>query len=285
MDGQAQPHSPNALPVSLIYSRKLCRAVSGHPRVTSTPLQPSGPELKKIVDALLSAFPREDDLEQMVEFQLGQTLGHFVPQGDLRTRALALVRWAICTGSLGKLLDGAQQANPGNPDLNAVVAWLATQPSAALPPPQPPPEAADGGLLSTSSTERRSSLPWTLAIVSIAIVTATMLAVFLAPEPPASSGVDPRGAVVANSRTVPASVVVGGNIADQAGDGLAGAEVWVDGATVKYTTPTSGNFRLILPPGSPNRVRLHVRLKGFVDYTEPVSIPVDNFQIRLKKQL
>jgi hypothetical protein len=99
----------------------------------STTWQPSGPELKKIVDALLSAFPQEESLEQMLAFELGETLGHLVPPGGLRARTLALVQWAIAAGRLRELLKGAQRANPSNADLAATVAWLDAQLAFELP--------------------------------------------------------------------------------------------------------------------------------------------------------
>jgi hypothetical protein len=97
----------------------------------------TGPQYQQLQRALLSAFPRRADLEQMLLFQLGEPLDAIAASGNLSDTVFSLIQWAVSRGRLGELIDGARSANPGNAELRA----FAEPAGQAQPPPtaQPAP--------------------------------------------------------------------------------------------------------------------------------------------------
>lgn len=65
-------------------------------------------------DALLSAFPDYDKLEQMVRYQLDENLLSLAGSGTLSTVIFNLIKWAESNGRLDDLIQAAQTANSGN---------------------------------------------------------------------------------------------------------------------------------------------------------------------------
>jgi hypothetical protein len=81
---------------------------------------------KELRTALIAAFPRQPDLELMVEEELGESL-NLITQGQPNYELVArdLVKWAEAQGKLRSLLEGALRANPGNPKLQRLEKlWL-----------------------------------------------------------------------------------------------------------------------------------------------------------------
>lgn len=101
----------------------------------------TGPQYQQLQRALLSAFPRRVDIEQMLLFQLGESLDAIVASGNMADTVFGLIQWAVARGRLQELIAGARDANPGNAELRA----FAEQVTQASPPPatQPAPLLAD----------------------------------------------------------------------------------------------------------------------------------------------
>jgi hypothetical protein len=93
----------------------------------------TGAQSQQFQRALLSAFPKRTDLEQMVLFQLGESL-EAIAGGDTTTViTFNLIQWVMARGRVEELIAGALAANPGNADLRAFVEQVGTVP----PPSQP----------------------------------------------------------------------------------------------------------------------------------------------------
>lgn len=76
-----------------------------------------GESYKELLDALLSAFPTYDKLEQMARFQLSENLASLVGGGTQTDMIFRLIGWAEANGNLDILVQGARRSNPGNPAL------------------------------------------------------------------------------------------------------------------------------------------------------------------------
>lgn len=86
----------------------------------------SGKDTQRLVDALLSAFPSQGSLRQMVSFGLDENLDAIVGGGSLRDVAFELVKWAGAHGRVSDLLTAARTNNPGNPLLAEVARELSS---------------------------------------------------------------------------------------------------------------------------------------------------------------
>ncbi|BAY21537.1 hypothetical protein NIES2100_12920 [Calothrix sp. NIES-2100] len=80
----------------------------------------SGAELKKLVNAIVSAYPTKNDLAMMVQFELEENL-EAIAGGDNLTDIVfkLLTRWAIPRGKIYRLILAAYETNPDNPELKA----------------------------------------------------------------------------------------------------------------------------------------------------------------------
>lgn len=81
-----------------------------------------------------------------------------------------------------------------------------------------------------------------------------------------------------------AARTIAGHVSDARGASIAGSLVTIAGRPERYETTTSGNFRIALPPDSPDRVRLRVQKDGFADADDEVSVPGENIQVQLQKR-
>jgi hypothetical protein len=81
----------------------------------------SGPQLKLLHQALMSAFPNRSTLDQFVQFYLGENLSTIAGGDTLSDLVFGLLRWAVAMGRVDELLRQAKEANPGNNDLHAAV--------------------------------------------------------------------------------------------------------------------------------------------------------------------
>ncbi|HKP52684.1 MAG TPA: effector-associated domain EAD1-containing protein [Chloroflexia bacterium] len=80
----------------------------------------TGEPPQQLFDALLSAFPKKEALEQMVFLGLGENLATFA-SGNLRKMVLDLIQWAEAHGRLEDLIRVAHSNNPQNPKLAVFV--------------------------------------------------------------------------------------------------------------------------------------------------------------------
>ena len=78
----------------------------------------SGEDLKKLVNAIVSAYPTQDDLAMMVQFELEENLNAIAGGGNLKQLVFNLVtKWAIPRGKIYRLILAAYESNPDNPEL------------------------------------------------------------------------------------------------------------------------------------------------------------------------
>jgi tetratricopeptide (TPR) repeat protein len=82
----------------------------------------TGKQLKQLTQALLSAFPRREDLAMMVSFNLGRNLAEVAEGKTDRGVVFSLIQWAQAQGRLEELVTAARTENPENPDLSRWVA-------------------------------------------------------------------------------------------------------------------------------------------------------------------
>lgn len=83
--------------------------------------------------ALLSAFPRESDLERLLCFEMNENLNAISGAGSMTTRVYQVIMWAESKGRLGELLKAAYDNNRGNMELSAFYRSMAEQPPFARP--------------------------------------------------------------------------------------------------------------------------------------------------------
>jgi hypothetical protein len=103
----------------------------------------AGAQIAQLLDALLAAYPRRDDLRMMVRVEVGENLDAIAGGDTLRAVAFSLIEWAQRTGRVEELIAGARRGNPGNAALEVFAAALdlgtidppLSPPASALPPP------------------------------------------------------------------------------------------------------------------------------------------------------
>jgi hypothetical protein len=91
----------------------------------------SGQEFEYLLNALVSGYPKYDDLRLMVRIKLNQNLDTIVAQSSLQSRVFELIGWAEARGMLGNLVEGAIEYNKGNYDLRNLHTRLLTSEQAA----------------------------------------------------------------------------------------------------------------------------------------------------------
>ncbi|HAJ38786.1 MAG TPA: hypothetical protein DCL15_24225 [Chloroflexi bacterium] len=99
----------------------------------------TGSQIAQLLDALLAAYPRRDNLRMLVRVELDENLDAIAGGDTLRAVAFSLIEWAQRTGRTADLIAGARRGNPGNPALQAFVETLDLKP--ADPSPDSPPAA------------------------------------------------------------------------------------------------------------------------------------------------
>ena len=90
-------------------------------------LQLTVEQRKALRAALMAAFPSQPQLELMVEDELKEESLNRITQGQSNYELVVreLVKWAESHGKVRSLLEGAVQANPGNPKLQELAKlWL-----------------------------------------------------------------------------------------------------------------------------------------------------------------
>src|SRR5689334_16893920 len=79
-----------------------------------------GRQFGALQDALLDAFPSWNALEQLVEFELSESLERVAGKGRLEDVAFELIKWARARSRLDELLAGAMRRNPSNDELRSL---------------------------------------------------------------------------------------------------------------------------------------------------------------------
>jgi V8-like Glu-specific endopeptidase len=77
----------------------------------------SGSETEKLLEALLDAYRDYDKLRIMVRLKLEESLERFAGRGELETVVFNLINSAEARGKLERLIVGAYEKNPDNPEL------------------------------------------------------------------------------------------------------------------------------------------------------------------------
>ena len=80
--------------------------------MTSKPQKLNDSHFKQLRDALLSAFPTEDTLKQMVRFELDENLDEIAGGQNLSEKVFNLIEWAKAQGRTEELINGARNNNP-----------------------------------------------------------------------------------------------------------------------------------------------------------------------------
>jgi Effector-associated domain 1 len=80
-------------------------------------MQPTGRELKQLQAALVSAFPSQSELAQMVLFGMNENLNTISQSTNLREMVFDLIQWAQAKGRTQELVRAALEANATNPEL------------------------------------------------------------------------------------------------------------------------------------------------------------------------
>ncbi len=104
----------------------------------------TGPQIAHLLEALLAAYPRRDDLRMMVRVELGENLDAIAGGDNLRAVTFSLIEWAISAGREDELVAGARRSNAGNARLRAVAQALGVEDA---PPSRPGPGSAVSALL------------------------------------------------------------------------------------------------------------------------------------------
>jgi len=115
----------------------------------------AGSQIAQLLDALLAAYPRRDDLRMMVRVELNENLDAIAGGDTLRVVAFSLIEWAQRTGRTAELIAGARRGNPGNPALRAFADTLALTPADSSPnPPSAAPSPPIAAFLRRQKEER-----------------------------------------------------------------------------------------------------------------------------------
>lgn len=84
----------------------------------------SGQQRKKLIDALIDAFPTKSSLEQMLSLGLDKNLDVVAGGGNLEVVVFNLIKVANSQGWIDQLIDAACKENPGNLKLQGVAKEL-----------------------------------------------------------------------------------------------------------------------------------------------------------------
>jgi len=85
-----------------------------------TSVKLTGDQQERLRDAILSAFPTDAALKQMVMHKLSTNLQAIVGTGNLSRQVFELIEWAEMHGRLDELVAGARTAVPQNADLKSL---------------------------------------------------------------------------------------------------------------------------------------------------------------------
>lgn len=89
-------------------------------------------EQKRLHEALLSAFPDESSLRQMVVLNFDKQANALIGGNNLSDKIFSLIEWAESRGKTKALLKAVQTANPDNPKLRKFLARQQNPPHPVL---------------------------------------------------------------------------------------------------------------------------------------------------------
>jgi hypothetical protein len=89
----------------------------GNSRLQEFAVKSNDSEVTQFVEALLNGFSSIKSLNLLVAYELHENIDVIAPGNDLAQRVYSLVAWAMRTGKVKTLIDGALRRNPGNPAL------------------------------------------------------------------------------------------------------------------------------------------------------------------------
>jgi hypothetical protein len=115
----------------------------------------TGTGRERLQRALLAAFPSKSSLAQMIDYKFNLNLEEIAGGDDLSAIVHNLIRWMQARGRLEDLMIKAREANPGNPELDAVVGELLNAILFAPDPPRTEAPAPDSAPVPAAA--RRSS--------------------------------------------------------------------------------------------------------------------------------
>jgi hypothetical protein len=72
-------------------------------------------ERRQLHQAFLSAFPSREDLDQMLQFELGWNLNTLAGPANQSVTIAQVIRWAEAEGKLNSLVEAALKSRAGNP--------------------------------------------------------------------------------------------------------------------------------------------------------------------------
>ncbi|GAB1543665.1 hypothetical protein NUACC21_63410 [Scytonema sp. NUACC21] len=84
----------------------------------------SGQQRRKLLSALISAFPNRSSLEQLLDFELDKKLNKITQDNNLQTIVYQLIETAQAQGWLLELVRAARKENPENSELTAIALEL-----------------------------------------------------------------------------------------------------------------------------------------------------------------
>ncbi|MFB2837793.1 effector-associated domain EAD1-containing protein [Floridanema evergladense] len=84
----------------------------------------NGEKRKNLREALIKAYPKEADIQLMLEDQLDWSLSNIKEAETYGLKVQNIIRWAEAQGKLRELIIGASQSNPGNQYLRDCVGCL-----------------------------------------------------------------------------------------------------------------------------------------------------------------
>src|SRR5262245_15926689 len=84
----------------------------------------SGAQWEKLLGALTNAFPSTDELTLMLRLKCDVRLDDIVAPGPLKVVVFRVIEDAEAKGWTTRLIAGAREYNPGNPELAAVAGEL-----------------------------------------------------------------------------------------------------------------------------------------------------------------
>ncbi|KST67966.1 effector-associated domain EAD1-containing protein [Mastigocoleus testarum] len=80
----------------------------------------SGQQYRKLMDALMDAFPDKASLEKMLYFELDKSLDIIVGGSNLQDIVFNLIKVSKAENWIEDLINTARKSNPGNPSLKAI---------------------------------------------------------------------------------------------------------------------------------------------------------------------
>ncbi len=87
----------------------------------------SGSDFGAAREALLEAFPTQEQLKSMLQVQLNTRLDRIVGPSNLGHQVFNLLGWAERGGRVNDLMQGAYRENPNCPELNAFLTRFAVK--------------------------------------------------------------------------------------------------------------------------------------------------------------